>query len=126
MIYRRLDENWDYTFGNGKGNFISGVDAVAQAIATRLKLFMGEWWADRNDGLPLFQSILGYAGKNKETVDRLITERILGTQNVTGIKGITSSYSPDTRAYQFSATVDTAFGSVVVTNIPPFAAGQGG
>ena len=126
MIYRRLDKDGDYTFGNGRGNFLSGVDAVAQAVSTRLKLFTGEWWADRNDGLPLFQSILGYQGKNKATVDRLITERILGTQNVIGIKGISSQYNADTRAYQFSATIDTAFGDVVITNVPPFSAGMEG
>lgn len=116
MIYRRLDSNFDYTFGGGLNNFLSGKEAVAQAIVTRLKLFLGEWWANRNDGLPMFQSILGYGGSNKDSVDRLITERILQTQNVTGIENISSSYDGNTREYKFTALVDTIFGQVLISN----------
>ena len=126
MIYRRLDSNWDITFGNGKGNFLTGTDARAQAIATRLKLFTAEWFFDRNDGLPVFQSILGYAGRNKQSVDRLITERILGTEGVIEIKDIASNYDPDQREYQFSARVDTIDGGVTITNVPPEIVGIGG
>ncbi len=38
MIYRRIDANGDYTFGQGKFNFVSGTEAVAQAIKTNLLL----------------------------------------------------------------------------------------
>ena len=62
MIYRRLDADYDYTFGQGKQDFVSGVDAVAQAIYTRLFLLFGEWWEDQKDGLPLWQSIIGVPG----------------------------------------------------------------
>jgi hypothetical protein len=127
MIHRRLDSDWDYTFGNGRGNYLSGVDAVAQAVATRLKLLLGEWWADVNDGLPLWQMILGAPGsaEHRRVVDSLVRERILGTPNVTAIKEMASLYNPDTREYQFAAKIDTAFGQVVIANVP-FAPGAGG
>ena len=32
MLYRRLDENWDYSFGRGRQNYISGLDAVGRRI----------------------------------------------------------------------------------------------
>lgn len=118
MMYRRLDADFDYTFGNGKGNHLTGRAAVAQAIRTRLLLFQGEWWADLNDGLPLFQSIMGYQGANKEAVDRLILQRIAGTQGVTGVKFFSSSYNTGTRGYTFTATADTIYGEVAVSNVP--------
>ena len=52
MLYRRLDENWDYCFGRGRQNYISGLDAVVQAIKTRLQLLKEEWWEDQNDKMP--------------------------------------------------------------------------
>lgn len=118
MIYRRLDSSHDMTFGNGRGNFLSGIESVAQAIKTRLLLFQEEWLFDRNDGLPLFQSILGYAGANKAAVERVIAERILGTQHVTGISHIASSYDPGSRQYTFTARVDTDFGEVALSSVP--------
>ena len=115
---RRLDENWDYTFGKGKDNYLTGVDAVAQAVKTKLLLFLTEWWEDQNDGLPLWQKILGVpgAGNNKKNVDRLIQARILEVPYVTNVYNISSSYNASTRAYEFSARIDTAFGSLTVTN----------
>lgn len=121
MTYRKLDENWDYIFGEGKKDFIFGVDAVAQAIATRLKLYLGEWWADLGDGLPMWQSILGVMGinnpKKKQMVDRLIAERILKTPNVISVENVSSTYNADTREYKFGyVTVKTTFGLIKVSS----------
>lgn len=116
MRYRRLDKDHDYTFGQGRGSYLTGVDAVAQAIMTRLLLFTGEWWEDREDGLPLWQKMLGAYKVRPEAIDRLIQARILGTPNVTGISSIQSGFNVETRSYSFTAVVDTAFGQVTVTN----------
>jgi hypothetical protein len=109
---------WDITFGNGKGNFLYGQEAVGQAVRTRLLLFEGEWFLDITDGLPMFQSILGYQGSNKEAVDRLITERILGTTGITQIVSFTSSYDSSIREYTYTAIADSIYGPVVVSNSP--------
>lgn len=117
---RRLDSDWDYVFGGGDLDWLEDLEAVAQMIKQRLLLFSGEWWADTSDGLPVWQSILGVpgAGNNLEATDRVITERILGTPYVTAVKEVSSSYVADSRRYQYSAKVDTAFGAVVVSNTP--------
>ena len=49
--YRRLDANGDMTFGRGAESFAQGVEAVRQAIETRLRLLRGEWWERPADGL---------------------------------------------------------------------------
>jgi len=115
---RRLDSNWDPVHGHGKLDFITGTDAVAQIIAQRLKLFTYEWWADQLDGIPMFQSILGTTNsKALLAVERIITSRILSTTYVTGVASVSSSFNAETRAYSFSCTATTLFGSIAISTI---------
>ena len=126
MRYRRLDENHDYTFGKGLGNFledeVGNPEAVAQAIQTRLLLFTGEWWEDLRDGLPLWQKILGARVKDKKIIDKIITDRIQGLKMpngnyaITAIKEVESEYDVETRAYSFTCRVDTIYGELYITN----------
>lgn len=116
LRYRRLDENGDFTFGQGQQNLLSDVDAVAQAILTRLKLLYSEWWENQTDGLPLWEKILGTTGKNIRAVDSIIRERIAGTLNVTSIESFTSDFDSEARLYTFVCVVNTAYGQVTVTN----------
>lgn len=113
MIYRRLDANDDYVFGSNRQAFLSETDAVAQAVYTRLKLLLEEWWEDTEDGLPLFQSILGArTNKGKQAIDTIIQDRIRGTTNVTDLFDFSSSYDNETRQYTFRCQVMTIYGQV--------------
>lgn len=126
MRCRRLDSNHDFCFGRGFGDYledqVSSPDAIAQAIKTRLLLFLGEWWKDLRDGLPLWQKILGSRVKNKAILDKILIDRIQGLKlpdnryAITAVKEITSEFDPETREYSFSCTVDTVFGELYVTN----------
>jgi hypothetical protein len=114
MIYRRLDSNGDYILGSGHQTFVSGVDAVRQAIYTRLKLLLEEWWEDRDDGLPLFQSILGARVNSQQAIDTIIRDRIRGTTDVTDVFDFTSTFDVQTRTYRFQCQVDTAYGEIAI------------
>ena len=118
MIYRKLDNGGDYSFGRGKQDFVSGVNAVAQSIKTRLLLLVGEWWEDQAEGTPMFQSILGIPGspENIESADLIIKERILGTPNVTEITAYSSTY--ENRHLDIKYTVNTSFGAITDTVTP--------
>lgn len=120
ILYRQLDENGEPRWGASKADFISDIDAVAQAVLTRLRLFEGEWWEDKMQGLPLWQSILGVggAGKNQSAVNLLIQQVILGTPYVTGINSVQSSYDATSRSYKFYCKITTQFGVIAVTNMP--------
>lgn len=110
---RALDANHDPMYGNGQQNFLTDLAAVQQIIDTRLLLFEGEWWADLNDGLPMFQQI---AGKNPQAASLLIQARILGTPYVTSIDTISTSYV--NRAFKFSCQAYTPFGTITVNFQP--------
>lgn len=116
--YRILDANGDMTFGRGSQNLTYGSYAVGQAIQTRLKLLKGEWFEDTEDGLPLFQQMLGkrYSVNNLQIVDSLIRERILGTTDVTEITEYSSNFSSEDRTYSFTAKVNTNYGIITISN----------
>lgn len=110
MRYRRQTALNDYSFGNSQHDFLTDLDAVVQAIRTRLLLLKNEWWEDLDDGLPLFQSILQKPGtpENVDAAALLIQDRILETPGVTQIKDYSGAYS--NRQYSVSCTVDTIYG----------------
>ncbi len=113
MIYRRLDANGDYVFGANRQAFIAGTDAVAQAVYTRLKLLLEEWWEDTEDGFPLFQSILGArTATGKPAIDLIVQDRIRGTTDVTDILEFTSNFDADTRQYTIQCQIDTVYGQI--------------
>jgi hypothetical protein len=116
---RALDPvTWEPQNGNDEANFLVDVAAVAQIIATRLKMFQGEWFLNLQDGLPLFQSILGSQGtpRNIQFITNVIASRILGSPYVTAVNKIQVLYTG--RRYDFYAVVSTQFGQVFLSNVP--------
>lgn len=107
-----LDNNDDYSFGKGQQNITYGSYAVAQAIKTRLQLLKGEWWENIQEGLPLFQEILGTSGatSNIFIVDSLIKDRIIKTPNVLSIKDFNSKF--EERKYSFNCSILSRFGEI--------------
>lgn len=111
MRYRALDKNGDYSFGQGKNNFlINSPAAVAQLVKTRLLLDEGEWFLDLTEGTAWETEVLGAHTEN--TYDLAIRSRILETQGV--IEIVQGSYSsirnPTTRELVVSCTINTIYG----------------
>ena len=119
MIYRMLDSDGDYVFGRGKHAYLEGIDAVAQAIKTRLLLLYAEWWEDREDGLPLWEQILAAPGSQDSltAVDLVFKERIEGTTGVLSLLGYESDFDRDNRKYTFKAAVETMYGDLIISNL---------
>lgn len=99
-------------FGYGNTSFATDVEAVQQAIYTKLKLFKNEFWEDLDDGLPFFQEIAGT--RDKDTIDMLVRNRILETQGVTSIKSFSSQISAE-KKYTAAVYVNTIYGTVEVS-----------
>lgn len=111
MKYRRISQTGDYVFGYGNTSFVTDLEAVRQAILTKLKLFQGEFWEDLDDGLPFFQQIAG--SRDKDTIDMLIRSRILATPKVISIQTFTSKII-EGRRYMATISINTAYGTTTV------------
>jgi len=120
IAYLQLDSSYDPVFADGTA--LTDALAVAQAVLTRLKLFTGEWWENLNLGLPAFQRILGQLGSQRglAAMQLAIQQVITGTPYVTGVNGVQLAFTGGRLTY--TATVQTAFGAVTVSNLPALGA----
>lgn len=116
MRYRRLNDDGDMTFGSQQADFLRNTpETVAQAVVTRLKLWLGEWFIDQTEGTPYQQAALG---KNTTaSVEPAIRSRILETQGVTSIDSFELDFDPDERKATINATISTEYGQAVVQGV---------
>ncbi len=113
MKYRRLNEEGDYSFGQGGLEYLEGLPAVMQAIRTKLLLLKSEWWEELEDGLPLFQKILLQRGTEEglRIVELTVRDRIMDTPHVLDVISYESEYERDSRKYMATITVSTDYGT---------------
>jgi hypothetical protein len=112
MRYRKLSATGDYVLGTGSDFLANSPAAVAQAVQTRLRLFLGEWFLDTTDGTPWRTEVLGKY--TSQSYDAAIKARILRTQGVTQITQYSSTFDSGKRALSVSATIETVYGAVTV------------
>lgn len=114
MRYRKLTSNGDYSFGQSAANFfVDEVQAVSQSVLTRLRLWEGEWFLDKNEGTPWIQSVLGV--RTNPTYDLAIQARILTTTGVQKIVSYTSALNRESRRLSVTVTIMTIFSTQPVT-----------
>lgn len=109
MLYRKLDESDDYSFGRGPVDFWRDVpDAVAQSVRTRLHLEQGEWYLDSQEGTPWRTEVLGKRTEN--TRDLMIQMRVTETPGVNELVSYSSDLNRDTRGFSVGLIIDTIYG----------------
>lgn len=123
ITYLALDADNDPVFDPTQS--LSNVQAVAQAVLTRLRFFYGEWWEDLSAGLPVFQTILGQLGtaQGQAAMRNAVQRQIEGTPYVTGVTNISTSFVDG--QFAFTAEFTTTFGPATVTNLPGSSASIG-
>jgi hypothetical protein len=110
LRYRKLSPSGDYQFGQQQADFwINVPDAVAQAVSTRLRLVLGEWFLDQTQGTDWYGKVLG--NRTALTRDVEIRQQVLGTPGATQINNFSSSLDPNTRRYSASFQLGTQYGN---------------
>lgn len=113
MKYRKQTATGDMAFGNGLLDFyIDTPDAVGQAVETRLKLWLGEWFLDVSEGTEYQTNVLG-TGKS-QSAGPTIRQRIFETEGVTEIINFDLNINADNRHLSIVSTINTIYGQ---TNI---------
>lgn len=108
MIVRALDNVGDWTFGSGRNNYKSGIDAVAQNVQTRLSSFLGDCFFALSAGIDWFD-LLG--SKDQLALNLAVSATILNTDNVTGIVSLSTNLSVN-RNITLRYVVDTNVGRI--------------
>lgn len=110
MRYRELSADGDLIMGRVDQFLINTPAAVAQAILTRLRLAVGQWFLDLDEGTDYAGSILG---RSSSTRDFEVQQRILGTP---GVLSITNYFSTlEARRFTVTAEVSTVYGTAQVS-----------
>lgn len=85
-------------------------ELTRQRLAINLRMYLGEWFADVNYGVPYFESVFG-----KTTVseaDAIFRRTILNTEGVIAITKFSSELDKLTRKYSLVFSVDTEKGEI--------------
>lgn len=110
MRYRRETSDGDYSFGQGDNTFLTNSpDAVAQAVKTRLTLWRGQWFLDKEEGTPWRQSVLGK--HNNDAYGMTIKQRILNTPGVVEITEFNLLQTASSRKITLTAQIQTQYGN---------------
>jgi len=128
MRLRKQTSTGDYQFGHNAADFwYNQVEGVGQSIATRLKLFQGEWFLDHQEGtpwggFPLNQAVVSQGqvlGVHTEQMrDVVIRSRVLATPGVQSIDDYFSVVDPDTRTMSVQMVVTTIYGRLGIEMTP--------
>lgn len=94
-----------------------GTDSVIQFTMQRLRLFLGEWFMNTQDGVPWYQQIL-VKNADKATVDGLLRDCILATPGVTALLSFQSTQDRSKRIMTVSFTILTAMGKRLSSSVP--------
>ncbi len=118
--YLQLDAANDPIFDPNAN--LTDLEAVTQAILTRLRLLYGEWWEDVTLGLPVFQSILGQLGtpQGLAAMTLEVQQNIEGGPYVTGVGNVTVAFVDG--ALTITADAQTQFGPVTINTAPALGA----
>ncbi len=117
MRYRKQDKNnGDYCFGTGLNDFyVDQPEAVAQAIDSRLGLWLGEWFGNTSEGTGWTQAILGKDSQN--LYELMLRQRVLETTGVVSIEQFESSMNTQARRLKVSMVVNTIYGLSEISGI---------
>lgn len=108
MSVRALDQDSDWSFGQGRNNYIVDKRALAQTIQTRTLSFLGDCFFDITAGID-WLNLLG--GKDKTAIDLAVSTALLNTPGVTGILAL-SSRIDNNRKITVQYNVQSVYGNV--------------
>ena len=108
MIFRRLDINDDWTFGNGKGNFAMDQEAINLNIKTRLLSWKNDCFFSMNDFID-WNGLLSQ--RNSDNIELAVKSVILQSYGVIGVNSVTVSYDSTTRTITITYDIDTIYGT---------------
>jgi hypothetical protein len=104
ITVRKLDNNKDWTFGQGLANYQDKDNAIAQNVSTRLKSFMYDWFLDQQANIDWF-NILGQKN-NKQVILNVVKTTVLNTDGVISVSDILILDGTDTQSRMLQIQVN--------------------
>ena len=106
MIFRNLTGSGDWTFGQGKQNYLKNNDAIMMNLKTRLLSFQNDCFFALQDGVDWF-SILGQ--KDQDLFLNEVRRVIMGSYGVVKINTVESVFDTAQRLMTVYYDINTFF-----------------
>ena len=90
---------------------VDELESARQRVVARLQLWRGEWFIDREAGVPYIQDILGKRA-DEALVKRTITEIILTVPGVEAVEDIQVTMPNPVRQVRYAAHILTIYGGM--------------
>ncbi len=83
MSVRKLDSNFDWTFGKSKAQYLTGSDEIAQNVVTRLRSFKFDWFLDTDANID-WLTILGSKSNREIIINEIsrVAAETIGVKNI--------------------------------------------
>lgn len=113
MIFRNLDADGDWSFGSGRGNYVTDNAAIGLNIRTRILSWLNDCFFDMEAGID-WANRLG--SKNQRGLLELDLKRIiLQSEGVTGIVSLDTFM--DGRKFTANYSVNTIYSQAYIDSI---------
>lgn len=113
MIIRTIDQEGDWTFGNGRGSYRSNLLGLIQNLETRLKEWVGDCFFNTGGGIDWYNRI---GSNNKKELQEDVKVLILQTKDVTGIEDLSLDYNNTSRNLNLTYSITTIYSNETITN----------
>lgn len=120
MKIRALDSTGDWMFGQGKGSYLAGINAVFQDIDTALQILLGEAFWNTTFGVDWFNLIGGEAPIAQQNIILQCRQMIISRIGVTKINSVTVTFVDFRRSLKVVYDISTVFGRYSNTFIKGF------
>lgn len=120
MKIRALDSDGDWVFGQGKGSYLVGVDAILQDIDTALHIFLGECFWNMNFGVDWFNLIGAKAPIAQQNIILQCRQMISTRQGVTNINRVDVTFTDYRRSLSIVYDISTIYGQTSNTFVKGF------
>lgn len=112
----KLTNTDDLDVSSGNLQIIGGADSIPQELRLRLKFFKGEWFLDREAGIPYFQDVL-VKQPDPNVLQGVFRKALLECPGVLAVNELTLTRDSTTRALNLSFRVSTDAGELAVTQV---------
>lgn len=111
MKIRALDASGDWVFGQGKGSYLVGVEAIIQDIDSALHIFLGECFWTMTFGVDWFNLIGAKAPIAQQNIILQCRQIIASRVGVTKINSVNVEFENFRRKLNITYDISTVYGN---------------
>jgi len=91
-----LDADGNRDYSGGKLNLLTGTDAIVQGVRSRLRFFLGEWFADESIGVD-YHGLILVKNPNLTLIQAHLRKQIASAPGITAVLSVTLERDSATR-----------------------------